>query len=133
MRRAISPAAYALELLANPMPLVLALLWSMHCVPPSSTSTAIPHGLAALLMLVKYTADVVVLARLRGTMELGHLFLLPLHELLLLWIWCAGLVSQKVEWRGTTFLLGPGSRLRAHGDVTVPLVAIPTPREELIA
>lgn len=131
MRRSISPAAYALELLTNPLPWMLASVLCAHRAALSSTTFTLLCGLAALMMLVKYGADLFVLRLLRGGIELPHVLLLPLHELLLPWIFCVGLVARRVEWRGTKLTLGTGSVLRARGDALRPLVTLPAPREEL--
>ena len=113
MRRRISLSAYALEILFNPIPLLLGL---------GALSVAFcPDGFqffvlgAALGVVAKVLADLSLLKSARGQ-ALGwrELWCLPCKDLLVAVIWAAAWLHRTIDWRGNLFRVGAGTRLAPH-------------------
>lgn len=103
IRRRIWLSAYFLELLLNPTPWLLGLLVTAE----GSNATCAVAGLA-----LKIAADSMLIARLRGRgIEAIDLLWIPIKDCLILVLWAIGLIKTGVSWRGTSLVIGPGSRL----------------------
>ncbi len=95
MRRRISPLSYTGEVLLNPIPFLLL--------------AALSHPQIALAgVALKCAADSILLGP-RG--PLGRALLIPLKDVLILFVWLAGAFHTTVGWRGHRFRIGAGSAL----------------------
>jgi ceramide glucosyltransferase len=108
MRRQVSRAAYLIELLLTPGPLLMLVLLIGGCVPTVDVDA---RWVAACLVLDQ-VLDVVTLGRMSGRLRPWPTLLLnPLRQWLTLAIWALGWFVQTVEWRGKSYRVGVGSRL----------------------
>jgi ceramide glucosyltransferase len=121
MRRQISLTAYAAEPLLNPVPLCLALIAlvlasAAELVAVEVSSSFALLGLAGAAM--KCGSEAWVTRRLRGrTLPLRTWVWIVAKDLLLVGIWCVGMVRRRVVWRGTVMTIGPGTVLTPAVDV----------------
>jgi ceramide glucosyltransferase len=110
MRRRLSLPAYLGELLLNPIPWIALALCAW-----SATSGRFDLRLTAAAFACiasKCAADALLCRRLTGKLPaLGHLFLIPVKDLLMAAIWVAGAFRRTVNWRGNLFFIERGSRL----------------------
>ncbi|MCG8555652.1 MAG: glycosyltransferase [Proteobacteria bacterium] len=105
MRAVVSAPGYVADLMANPTVFALA-AW---------VSAGAPYALAgwvAWLGLTKALCDGWLVRLTRGApMRVGYLWLAPVRDLLLAFLWLYCLFSRRICWRGSHFRLGPGSVL----------------------
>lgn len=119
-RKAVGPVVYALELLLNPAVL-------------ASLAFAADVGWLALSVWsiccsVKAFLDCASARVLRGSgMALRYLPMLLVKDLLVGLAWSYGLVSNKVNWRGTPLRVLEGTRLARVADASRQLEAAPAP------
>lgn len=108
MRRRLSLAAYAGELLLNPL-LFLALALTARgweALTPGEMSAA------AGVALCKVVLDARLIGRLRGSpVPAADLCWIPLKDLLVAALWPLGLVKRELSWRGNPLRIGRKSRL----------------------
>jgi ceramide glucosyltransferase len=109
MRRQVSRLAYATEFLLTPGPLLMLVLGVALAFPEIDID---PRWLAAWV-LFDQALDYVTYTRMTGKpAPLVALLLNPLRQWLTLAIWALGWFVQTVEWRGKSYRVGSGSRLR---------------------
>lgn len=117
MRAAIHVPGFVLDLFANPTGLaLLAFLTS---------GFDWRFGLAlAGITVIKSMGDAFLVRRTRGVpLSLGHRFLTPLRDVLMMAIWPYAAFSRSIEWRGVRLRLGWNTRLRPDdGPLPVRLV-----------
>jgi ceramide glucosyltransferase len=109
MRRQVSRVAYAMEMLLTPGPLLMVLL-ALGCWFPES---GIAVGWVAACVAFDQLLDYITYCRMTGQPAPPITLLLnPLRQWLTLAIWALGWFVQSVQWRGKTYRVGAGSRLR---------------------
>lgn len=109
MRRQVSRLAYAMEILLSPGPLLMLVLALAISFPELAVD---PRWLAAWIAFDQ-ALDYVTYCRMTGKpAPLVAVLLNPLRQWLTLAIWALGWFVQTVEWRGKTYRVGSGSRLR---------------------
>jgi ceramide glucosyltransferase len=109
MRRQVSRLAYAMEILLSPGPLLMLMLALAISFPELAVD---PRWLAAWIAFDQ-ALDYVTYCRMTGKpAPLVAVLLNPLRQWLTLAIWALGWFVQTVEWRGKTYRVGSGSRLR---------------------
>lgn len=108
MRRKISPMGYCLEVFLNPGPFFLVLLALAVCLPDSPLDAR----WAALGFIAAQGLAALTSGTLSGpkTMALA-LVVNPLRECFSLALWVAGWWASRIEWRGKSYWVGPGTRL----------------------
>jgi ceramide glucosyltransferase len=117
MRRQVSRTAYLVEMLLTPGPWLMLLLVLGFWSP----ARGIDHGWVAACVVMDQILDYITYSRMTGKpAPLVTLLLNPLRQWLTLAIWALGWFVQSVEWRGKTYRVGAGSRLR-------PLATLPAP------
>lgn len=110
MRRQVSRVAYAMEILLMPGPLLGLVLVLALCFPEIDVD---PRWIAAWLVFDQ-ALDYVTHSCMTGKpAPLVAVLLNPIRQWLTLAIWALGWFVQTVEWRGKTYRVGSGSRLRA--------------------
>lgn len=72
-----------------------------------------------LTLLLRWTVAWLVTIPTHNAALRRHLIWLPVRDMLTALIWCAGLLSRRVMWRGEAFVLEPGGLLR-------PLATLPS-------
>lgn len=104
IRRRVSPAGYAAEILTNPVAAALALFAAL----PAAEAAA---GAAALLSY-RCVCDAAMERRLGVARPLArYLPLLVLKESLILTLWAVPFLGRGVAWRGDRYRIGPRTRL----------------------
>ncbi|MDC0668457.1 glycosyltransferase [Nannocystis radixulma] len=112
MRRRQHLGFYALELLGQPTPLLLALLALALAQPELTVFGESPARLALAGLALKFVADAALWQRLRGdSLPLLAFVLAPLKDLAIFALWWIGLWRRRVEWRGHWMRIGAHSRL----------------------
>jgi ceramide glucosyltransferase len=113
MRRRLGGALYAGELLAPVLP------WFLATVAAAPTS---PLAVSAAILLVsRYLAEIGVGATIGRRLDAHDALLLPLRDLAVFAVFCAGLTGRRVAWRGRAMRIGretlilplPGARPEA--------------------
>ncbi len=102
MRRRIAPRSFFLELSANPTPFLLASM-------PMLEQRALL--LACATQTLKWSMDLAAYICLSQKASLRTAALIPIKDILVLFMWCVSAVKRTVSWRGHTMWVGPGSRL----------------------
>lgn len=102
MRRRIAPLSFFLELSTNPTPFLLASL-------PFLRGQTL--GIALGAQLFKWTMDLIAYVCLSQRPSIRTALLIPLKDLLVLFMWCVSAVKRTVNWRGHVLWVGPDSRL----------------------
>ncbi len=106
-RQAVGHAAYALQILLNPV-VVAALAAAV-------ARTAEAFAALLLVCVAKAALDGAAARMLRpGGFSLAQLAVVPLKDLVLGSAWLYGLVRRDVEWRGTRFVVARGTRIEAR-------------------
>ncbi|MBS2025293.1 MAG: glycosyltransferase [Deltaproteobacteria bacterium] len=107
MRRRISLAAYAGELLLNPI------AWLAAAVLVRGSALRPAEAVAALVLLAfKLVLDVRLAAVMRqAPLPMADAAWLPLKDLLIAALWPIGLVRRTIRWRGNELRIGRLSRL----------------------
>ncbi|HTV24311.1 MAG TPA: glycosyltransferase [Polyangiaceae bacterium] len=109
MRRQVSRLAYAMEIFLTPGPLLMLVLLLALWFPEIDVD---PRWLAGWLAFDQ-ALDYITYSRMTGKpAPLVAVLLNPLRQWLTLAIWALGWFVQTVEWRGKTYRVGSGSRLR---------------------
>jgi ceramide glucosyltransferase len=109
MRRQVSRVAYSIEMLLTPGPLLMLMLALGFWFP----ETGVALGWVAACLVIDQLLDYVTYRCMTGKpAPLASLLLNPLRQWLTLAIWALGWFVQSVEWRGKTYRVGAGSRLR---------------------
>jgi ceramide glucosyltransferase len=120
MRRRVSRAAYAMELVLTPGPLLATVTLLALLADEGALNLGWVLGSAAASQLLA----MVSFAKL--TKERLPLWALPLNlarEWLALAIWCSAWFVQNVEWRGRVYRVGKGSILAPRSDTLASEVA----------
>lgn len=108
MRRQVSRAAYLVELLLTPGPVLMLVLLVGWCVP----SAAVDARWVAASIVLDQVLDAITYGRMSGRGRLWPALLFnPLRQWLTLAIWALGWFVHTVEWRGKSYRVGVGSRL----------------------
>ena len=104
MRLSIAGPAYLLEILTNPIFLLLPLLaWSGGGVESLCV--------AGFVAVCKPGLDAAMHALVGAPVRLREIALGPVRDLLAAGVWFSAFFSRKVEWRGRTLRISRGSRL----------------------
>ena len=114
-RKAVGNAAYAAQILLNPVALAAAAL----LIAPQQT-TALAFAVTALARTALHQSAA---RTLRGRGFSAFCLLAPLADLLLACAWAAGFLRSEINWRGNRLAVREGTRL----EQVAPLVA-PAPR-----
>ncbi|MCE9635695.1 MAG: ceramide glucosyltransferase [Planctomycetes bacterium] len=118
IRRWMAPAAYAGEILSNPVAAAIV----AFAVLPSATAACI----AASIVAFRSACDASMEARLGiRRAVIAYPALLLLKESLTLALWPVPFVSRAVSWRGNRFLLGPRSVLQPMPRADVGAMLMP--------
>jgi ceramide glucosyltransferase len=115
MRRQVSRLAYLTELLLTPGPLLMLVLAVGIWSPEMGVDL---RWVAACLVLDQVLDFITHCRMINQPAPLVSLLLNPLRQWLTLAIWALGWFVQTVEWRGKTYRVGAGSRLRALTELT---------------
>lgn len=116
MRRQVSRVAYLVEVLLSPGPVLMSILALGLWLP----EIGIDLVWVSACVLLDQLLDFITYSRMTGkSAPLVALLLNPLRQWLTLAIWTLGWFVQTVEWRGKSYRVGAGSRLR-------PLASIPS-------
>jgi ceramide glucosyltransferase len=108
MRRQVSRAAYLIEPLLTPGPVLMLMLLIGWCVPSAEVDTR----WVAASIVVDQLLDAATHARLSARSCFWPTLLInPLRQWLTLAIWALGWFVHTVEWRGKSYRVGVGSRL----------------------
>jgi ceramide glucosyltransferase len=111
MRRRLCAAAYAGEILLNPVAwIALALAAALRAGLDSRAVACAFVGVA-----VKAAADAAVSRRLGTRLHPAHLLAIPVKDLLVACIWIAGAFRRTVDWRGNRMRIGSGTELSPLG------------------
>lgn len=122
MRRQVSRLAYAMEILLTPGPLLMLVLALAIAFPEIDVD---PRWLGAWV-LFDQALDYVTYSRMTGKpAPLVAVLLNPVRQWLTLAIWALGWFVQTVEWRGKTYRVGAGSRLRPLTPLAATSTSIP--------
>jgi ceramide glucosyltransferase len=109
MRRQVSRVAYAMEILLTPGPLLMLVLALALWFPEIDVD---PRWLAGWV-LFDQAIDYMTYSRMTGKpAPILAMLLNPARQWLTLAIWALGWFVQTVEWRGKSYRVGSGSRLR---------------------
>jgi ceramide glucosyltransferase len=113
MRCRIAPAAYAGELLLNPVPALLATAVLAMAAAAGGAAWSLVAAGALAGVVAKVVADGRLLAHLAGRpVPWSRLAWIPLKDLLAAAVWAAAPFCRTVAWRGNRLAIGAGSRLR---------------------
>ena len=104
------PVGYWGEIFANPVP------WALLLPVAASGAAWSWAALGACLMLRSLAALLVGGSILRDTQALPRYWMLPLQDVLSLLAWVAGLVGNRIVWRGRAYELARDGRLRLEKD-----------------
>lgn len=116
MRRQVSRVAYLIEVLLTPGPVLMSMLALGAWFPQMDIAVAWVGACLAFDQVL----DFITYSRMTGkSAPLVTLLVNPLRQWLTLAIWALGWFVQTVEWRGKTYRVGAGSRLR-------PLASLPS-------
>jgi ceramide glucosyltransferase len=106
--RILRPWSFAFIFLTFSLPLATAGLLLAAAGGRQSELTAVLFAITALVRVAFYVAP------RRGTLSrlLGDLWLLPIRDLLICWIWFRSFFTSRVVWRGTEFDVGADGLMR---------------------
>ncbi len=107
IRNRVAGPAYAVELLASPIP------WYAAALACSGGRPGV-IALASTLLLVRYLAEVLVEQDAGHPIAVRDLALLPLRDLLVALLFWAGLVGRTTSWRGRRVIVGSRTLIRAE-------------------
>lgn len=118
IRNRVAGPAYAAELLASPLP------WFAGVVAFASGRLGLVV-LAGVLLLVRYLAEMLVEADGGHRVAARDLPLLPVRDLLVAFLFWAGVFGRTTSWRGRRVIVGPrtliGSEVRESGRLSLPV------------
>jgi ceramide glucosyltransferase len=111
MERLVHRSGFACNLLGNPILFAL-LAWF-------AASFHLSVGFIAMgTVIIKIAGDRLLAHRLRGVrFSLAYSMLIPFKDLFVAGLWVRAIWLRKVNWRGTTIRLGPGSEILRSDDV----------------
>jgi hypothetical protein len=69
------------------------------------------HTLFAIALTLRYTLHLALFSRRRGAWIAG-LWIVPVRDVLLCWVWAQTFWSSRITWRGHEFEVAPGGLLR---------------------
>ncbi|HEY4230192.1 MAG TPA: glycosyltransferase [Thermoanaerobaculia bacterium] len=98
MRRRLGGTLYAGELLAPALPWFLA---TLAAAPAASLMVT-----AAALLAARYLAEIAVGAIIGRRLDVRDALLLPVRDLTVFAVFCAGLTGRRVAWRGRAMRIG---------------------------
>jgi ceramide glucosyltransferase len=98
MRRRLGGSLYAGELLAPALP------WFLAAVAAAPAGPLLPA--ASALLAARYLAEIAVGAAIGRPLELLDAVLLPVRDLAVFAVFCAGLTGRRVAWRGRAMRIG---------------------------
>jgi ceramide glucosyltransferase len=104
MRLSIAGPAYLVELLTNPVFLLLPLM-------AASFGSRESLCIAGIVLFCKPVMDAAMHALVGAPVRIREIALGPVRDLLAAGIWFSAFFSRKVEWRGRTLRISRGSRL----------------------
>lgn len=102
MQRTIYPVAFFASLAAQPTPF-LALALALAKGPWAWA--------AAVALATKWSTELLLARYVAGHLAWRTACVLPLKDVLFVFVWCAALCKRTVHWRGHRMRVGPGSRL----------------------
>jgi ceramide glucosyltransferase len=106
--RALKPRSYCFLFVSFTLPLALLGIVLGAATPPVSMA-------AWALFLTAFAARLVLhfVPWLRGRRPLmADLWLVPMHDLLMVWIWLRAFFVSRISWRGSEFAVGTGGIMR---------------------
>jgi ceramide glucosyltransferase len=103
MRKNINVFHYILELLANPV--FIALIYAV------ATTSLIGMSIFINTALIKLLIDIDTARTLKSNLRHYHYLLIPVKDIMLGFLWLVPFINNKVNWRGTIFRIGKGTRL----------------------
>lgn len=102
MQRTIYPVAFFASLAAQPTPFF-------------ALSLALAEGplawAAALALATKWSTELLLARYVAGRLPWRTACVLPLKDVLFIFVWCVALTKRTVHWRGHRMRVGPGSQL----------------------
>jgi ceramide glucosyltransferase len=97
--RVLRPRSFPWIFITFSLPLAVLGMLVMSALPPRSTASWALFGAAVLARLALYFAH-----RLPGgRAPVSDLWLLPVRDLLICWVWCQSFFASQVTWRGNEF------------------------------
>ncbi len=114
---AVGLPLYVAELVLNPLALA-----ALALIADASAQTL---AIALAIGVFKLACDGFAARALTGRfLSLRALALIPLKDALLFFAWVYGLVSRRIDWRGTSLLVLPGTLLQRPSEAAVPAEAM---------
>ena len=109
MRRRLGGALYAGELFAPALPWLLATaaadaVGALTVAPPGALTIA-----AGSLLAARYLAEIGMGAAIGRRLDARDALLLPVRDLAVFAVFCAGLTGRRVAWRGRAMRIGRGT------------------------
>ncbi|HTY48538.1 MAG TPA: bacteriohopanetetrol glucosamine biosynthesis glycosyltransferase HpnI [Steroidobacteraceae bacterium] len=109
--RVLKPQGFAWLFLTFSLPLALLGLALVHLGAPSATASRTALGLLAAALACRLALHGSH-RPVRERRMVADLWLLPLRDLLLCWVWTRAFVNTRVTWRGHEFTVDPGGLMR---------------------
>ena len=107
--RVLKPLGFAWLFLTFSLPLALAGFALVHLSARPGTASRVAVALLAAALACRL---VLHLSHRRGRAWICDLWLLPVRDLLLCWVWSRAFVNTRVMWRGHEFTVDPGGLMR---------------------
>jgi ceramide glucosyltransferase len=101
MRRRLGGILYAGELFAPALP------WFLATVAAAPAGPLVPA--ASALLAARYLTEVGVCAAIGHPLDVIDVLLLPVRDLAVFAVFCAGLTGRRVAWRGRAMRIGRGT------------------------
>ncbi|HZK48129.1 MAG TPA: ceramide glucosyltransferase [Thermoleophilia bacterium] len=109
MRRTIAGPAYLFEALANPSAIAVALVAAaVFGLGPDNPTIFIAGAAVGVKMALDAGTQILFGVPVRAR----EVLLAPMRDLILFYVWAAGLCSRTISWRNTKLVVGRGSRLK---------------------
>ncbi|HTY50926.1 MAG TPA: bacteriohopanetetrol glucosamine biosynthesis glycosyltransferase HpnI [Steroidobacteraceae bacterium] len=109
--RVLKPWGFAWLFLTFSLPLALAGLALVHLGAPAALTHRAALGLAVVVLACRLALHLAH-RRARERAVITDLWLLPVRDLLLCWVWIRAFVNTRVTWRGHEFTVDPGGLMR---------------------
>jgi ceramide glucosyltransferase len=100
--RALRPRSYAMLFLSFYLPVAT---FGMTLCAAASPTSAVPWALFATCVIARLGLHLLHRLRRPGLPLLRDLWLIPVRDLLLCWVWVRGFLASRVIWRGREFIV----------------------------